>query len=142
MSHDTYDSGADAEEDRAQQKSLLAALGAWDRALRRDECGAWCIFGNDGKIYTWGDGKTWVLYACCQSSKGWTYAKRRLAFCKLTQDAASEGCLRLHHLPTPAQAEEIRQALGIRKKMEVSPETLERLRATGFKSNPRPEAGI
>src|SRR5262249_9496414 len=139
---DTYDTAEEAAADREQQRLLLSALNVWDRALRKDECNAWCIFGKHGKIYTWGDGKTWVLYACCQSSKGWTYAKRRLAFCELTQDAAWEGCLRLHHLPTVAQAEEIRQVLGIRKKMEVSAETLERLRATGFKSNPRPEAGI
>jgi hypothetical protein len=36
----------------------------------------------------------------------------------------------------------IRDGLGIRKKMEVSAETLERLRSIFFKSNPRPEAGI
>jgi hypothetical protein len=46
MMGDTYDSAAEAEADRAQQKDLLTALNAWDRALRRDECGAWCIHGN------------------------------------------------------------------------------------------------
>ena len=53
---------ADAEVDRVQQKGLLAALNAWGRALRRDECGAWCIDGKRGSIHTWGDGKTWVLF--------------------------------------------------------------------------------
>lgn len=126
---DTYDSGADAETDRTQQKSLLAALGAWDRALRRDECGAWCINGKHGRVYTWGDGKTWELYVACQSSRGWTSAKTRLAFCEVTQDAAWEGCLRLHALPTTDQAEIIRDIFGIRKRVELTPEELERRRS-------------
>ena len=58
---------ADAEADRAQQKELLIALDAWDRALRRDECGAWCIIGKNGTILTWGDGETsWVIYMVCR----------------------------------------------------------------------------
>jgi len=54
----TCDSAVKADEHRAQQKSLLAVLGAWDRPLRRDECGAWWINGNNGSIHTWGEGKT------------------------------------------------------------------------------------
>jgi hypothetical protein len=56
----TYENGAEAEADRQQQRSLLKALRAWERALRRDECGAWRIAGTRGTIHTWGDGKTWV----------------------------------------------------------------------------------
>ena len=138
----TYDTLAEAETDRGQQRSLLTALNGWDRALCRDECSAWRIAGKHGRIYTWGDGKTWVLHVTCQSPKQWTYAKQRLEFCEVTQDCAWEGCLRLHHLPTTERAELIRDILGIRKKMEVSAETLERLRSIGFKSNPRPEARI
>ena len=52
--------------------------------------------------------------------------KERLAFCALTQDGDSEGCLRLHELPTPAQAEAIRKVLKIRKRVEYSPEVLAR----------------
>jgi hypothetical protein len=40
----------------------------------------------------------------------------------LTQDGDDEGCLRLDHLPTPAEAEAIRDSLGIRKRRTVSPE--------------------
>ena len=47
---DTYDTEAD----REQQLTLLSALGAVDRALRRDECGAWRITGKFGSIHTWG----------------------------------------------------------------------------------------
>jgi hypothetical protein len=44
----------------------------------------------------------------------------------VTQDGDDEGCLRLHRLPTPEQSTVIRDALGIRKKMEFAPEDLER----------------
>jgi hypothetical protein len=125
----TYDTAAEADADRAQQKQLLAALNAWDRALRRDECGAWRITGARGSIHTWGDGKTWVLWVGCRSGLHWTFTKRRLAFCAVTQDGDDEGCLRLHALPTADQAEELRAVLGIRKPVELAPETLERLRS-------------
>ena len=125
---DTYDTLAEAETDREQQRSLLTALNAWDRALRRDECGAWCITGKRGRIYTWADNKTWVLWVACRSEKHWAHTKRRLAFCSVTQDGDSEGCLRLHALPTAEQAEVIRDVLGIQKRREDTVETLERLR--------------
>jgi hypothetical protein len=90
---DTYDSAAEADTDRALQRALLAALGAWDRALRRDECGAWRIAGKQGSIHTWGDGKTWVLYVACRSERHWTATKARLSFCTVTQDGDDEGCV-------------------------------------------------
>jgi hypothetical protein len=43
---DTYETAAEAEADCAQHKELLGALGAWDRALRWEECGAWTIIGT------------------------------------------------------------------------------------------------
>ena len=36
---DIYDSAAEAGADRAPQKAPLSAGTAWDRALRRDDCG-------------------------------------------------------------------------------------------------------
>jgi hypothetical protein len=106
--------------------ALLTALGAWDRALRRDECGAWTISGTRGTVHTWGDGKTWVLYVACRSALHWTHTKKRLGFCQVTQDGDDEGCLRLHQLPTVEQAAVIRDALGIRKRQHVSAAVLER----------------
>jgi hypothetical protein len=126
---DTYDSAAEAAADRMQQQALLAALGAWDRALRRDECGAWCISGNTGSIHTWGNGKSWVLFVACRSSMHWTYTKRQLSFCTVSQDGEDEGCFRLHTLPTLEQASVIRDVLGIRKRTVYAPESLARLQA-------------
>src|SRR6185295_18631067 len=117
---------ADADLDRIQQQGLLAALNAWGRALRRDECGAWRIDGKRGSIHSWGDGATWVLYVSCRSGRHWTATKDRLSFCDVTQDGDDEGCLRLSRLPMPEQAAVIRDALGIRKKMEFCPDDPER----------------
>ena len=101
---DTYDSAAEADTDRAQQQALIAALYATERALRRDECGAWRINGrNDGagkSIHTSGDGKTWVLYVRCRSARHWTETKKRLSFCTVGQDGDEKSCLRLLNLPS------------------------------------------
>ena len=129
-------------DDRGQQLLLLAALGAGDRALRRDACGDWCISGSRGGIYTWGDRRTWVIWVGCRSTKQWTHTKARLAFCTVTQNGDEEGCLRLHALPTEDQAAIIRDVLGIRKRVDVSSETLERLKAFAFAKKPRNEATI
>jgi len=134
---DTYDSAAEAAADREQQQALLTALNGWDRALRRDDCGAWCIHGEKyhrrmpygGSIHTRGDGKTWVLYVRCRSALHWGWTKNKLAFSTVTQDGDDDGCLRLHQLPTPAQAEAIRDAVGIRKRRGISETERERLRA-------------
>lgn len=130
---------------RDQMLALLSALNAQDRALRRDGCGDWRIRGTSGHVYTWGDGKTWLLFLACRSARAWTAAKVRLGFCEVTQDGEEEGCFRLHDLPVPDQAVAIRTALGIRKRRINDPLVTEGLRATakrGFQRQQRPrEAG-
>jgi hypothetical protein len=136
----TYTTIAEADADRAQQLRLLAALGAWDRALRRDELAAWCIQGTRGRIYT--DGKGWVLYVSGRSVRHWSAVRAKLAaFATITQDGDEEGVARLHDLPAPEQAAVIREALGIRKRVAVSIGQRERLRRFGFGSSPQ-ENGV
>lgn len=125
----TYDSADDGDADRAQQRMLLVALNARDRALRRDGCGAWCISGTRGTVHTWGDGKSWLLFVACRSTRHWTATKVRLSFCQVIQDGEDEGCLRLLKLPTPKQANVLRNTLRIRKRMEFSSDDLERRRS-------------
>ena len=135
----TYDNAAEAEADRAQQLRLLAALGAWDRALRRDELAAWRIQGTRGHIYT--DGKAWVMYVPGRSARHWSAVRAKLAaFCAITQDGDDEGVARLHDLPAPEQAEVIREALGIRKRVAVSNSWRQRLRRIGFGSRSQERA--
>ena len=134
---DTYDSAVDAEADREQQRRLLAALNAWDRALRRDECGAWTIQGTRGTIHTYGDSKSWIMYVACRSDRHWSWVKKALAFCRVVLDCDGEGTLRLRQLPTAAEAAVIREELGIRRKQEISDQTRERLKAFSFVRKPR-----
>lgn len=121
-----YENSIDAQQDRDQQRQLLEALGASPRALRRDACGHWTITGSRGSVCTWGDGRSWAIWIGCRSAQHWTWTKKRLAFCRVTQDGDDEGVLRLHALPTREQAEEIRSVLGIRKRLEYSAEEIER----------------
>src|SRR5262245_45227448 len=72
---DTYDTTEEAEADRARHQKLLGGARRQERALRRDECGAWRITGSRGSIHTQADGKTYVH---------WTYTKRRLDFCAVS----------------------------------------------------------
>jgi hypothetical protein len=111
---------------------LLEALNASQVTLTRDfyldfgRVGDYAIRGKCGHIYQDGnyqDGNGWLLCVYTgESARRWSGIKARLPFCRLTQDGDDEGCLHLDHLPTPAEAEAIRDALGIRKRRTVSPE--------------------
>ena len=130
----TYVNRDQARDDRQQQERLLAALDAAPSQLRRDEAGLWIVSGRRGIIQTWGDGRSWLAYVRCRSRQHWTFTKRRLAFMTVTQDGDEEGCLRLFHLPSPQEALVIRDALGLRKRVDYAPHTLERKRASMAKA--------
>jgi hypothetical protein len=131
----TYRSTDEASQDKAQLGELWDALNASPSVLRRDEGGLWILRGRPGcYVSTWGDGATWHLVVAPEeemSKQAWTWIKKRLAFCEVTQDGDSEGCLRLSRLPTPAEAEVIRDIVGIRKRVEYSPEELARRQQQG-----------
>jgi len=131
----TYRTTDDAGQDKAQLAELLEALNASPSALRRDETGLWILRGRPGcYVSTWGDGAGWQLVVTPEqeiSALQWTWFKKRLAFCEVTQDGDAEGCFRLSRLPTPAEAEEIRSVLGIWKKVAWSPEELARRQQLG-----------
>jgi hypothetical protein len=106
---------------------LLEALNASQVTLTRDfhldfgRVGDYAIRGRYGHIYP--DGNGWLLCVHTgESARRWSAIKDKLSFCRLQQDGDDEGCLHLDHLPLPAEAEAIRDALGIRKRRTVSPE--------------------
>ena len=78
----TYATIKEAEADRNVLRSLLPALDVSKRTLRRDECGAWCIRGRRGHVYTWGPSGGWLLFCDADSPRKWSAIKRRLSFCK------------------------------------------------------------
>jgi hypothetical protein len=119
---------------------LVEALGCRDAALRRDECGDWRINGKHGYIYAvpgipWGgmekvEGFQIYFRGAAEfeeptSSQAWTWARKTLEpFCRVTQDGDMEGMLFLARLPTPEEAEIIRDKLRIAKRAEFSEEVL------------------
>ena len=104
-------------------KTLLTALDATPRALRRDSCGAWAIKGKRGYIYADGSGFL-IVVGTGNSIRLWANTKGKLAFCRVTQDGDDEGCLHLDHLPTPKAADLIRDALKIKRKRHYTPDQL------------------
>jgi hypothetical protein len=119
--------------DREQLQNFAEALGSRATCLRRDDCGDWHILGRKGHVYVY-DATAVLLVYHPGSARGWTFAKASLGFCRVTQDGDDEGCLVLDHLPTRDEASTIRRVLVIAKKRDVSPEEIERLAKTGFKS--------
>jgi hypothetical protein len=106
--------GIEQQADKDRLAQLREVLNGAFRSLGRDECdGAYRLLGSRGHIYR--DGGGWLLYVRCRSRMHWTYTKRRLAFCRVTQDGDDEGCLHLDRLPSTAEAEEIRHAVGLRQ---------------------------
>jgi hypothetical protein len=112
----SYANIKEAKADRDALQTLLRALDAPKRSLRRDDCGSWHIKGRKGHAYTWGPSGGWLLFCDAGTARRWSSIKRRLSFCKVTQDGDAEGCLRLLELPTPEQATALRRALGLRRK--------------------------
>jgi hypothetical protein len=110
----------------AQRPRLLEfrqAIGARESSLRRDDCGDWAVSGTSGH-------EGFQLHATTgERPLKWTWIKKKLAFCRVTQDGDDEGCLSLDRLPTMAEGAIIREALGIRKARELSDVTKEKLRS-------------
>jgi hypothetical protein len=126
--------------DKQHLEAMLTALDASLRALER--IGDWQIVGNNGHIMT--DGRGFVFYvSTSESPRRWTGIKKRIGFCRLTQDGDDEGCLYLERSPKADEAVLIREAIGIRKRRHLTPEALvalERARAAIKTLPPLPES--
>jgi hypothetical protein len=122
---DTFPSAAQ----RDALAAFAAALGSASTAFRRDECGDPRINGKRGHIYAAPQG--FQLYCCCRSKQAWTWAKKFMSFARPTQDGDEEGILLLDRLPTEAEANVIRDYLGIAKRPDLSEDHVERIRAQG-----------
>jgi hypothetical protein len=126
----------------AQRSALLAlvqALGCRDAALRRNDCGDWSIKGRFGCINAAPEGFQ-IYYRGADefiergSPHGWSWAKKLMSFARLTQDGDEEGILTLDRMPSPAEAEIIRDKLWLAKKREISDDELARLRRQGYRT--------
>jgi hypothetical protein len=90
-------------------------------ALRRDECSDWRINGKQGHIYAVPEGFQLVFFARNGVNEwdgdgphieDYVRAKRALIFCRLAQDGTGEGIFFLDRLPTPNEAQAIRDTLS------------------------------
>ena len=128
-----------------QRPRLLELVGALDASsvtLRRDECGDWTLSGKHGHIFAVPldrkvEREGFQLVVFGETKIKWGNRKRALSFCALTQDGDTEGAFILDRLPTPKEADAIRQALGIKRRRSYSDEQMERLRlnAPGVKAS-------
>lgn len=105
---------------------FLTALEASPTTRQRDR-----IIGKTGWIYARDEG--FYFYCDPGSVRSWNSAKKALSFAKVTQDGDFDGFLFLDRLPTPAEAEVIRERLGLRKKRVLSDAERERLARTAFR---------
>lgn len=119
-------------------EQLIEALNCSRTARCRDEAGDLRIVGRSGHIYAQPEG--FYIYCEAGSPRAWTFAKRELSFCKVTQDGDEEGFLLLDHVPSLEEAIAITSRLGIRKRKHISEKERERLARTGFRSKPPPAA--
>lgn len=109
--------------------------------IHRDGCGDWALEGHYGQVYSvnvrLGEPDFQIVLEGYDTARQWGFAKKSLAFCRLTQDGDTGGVLRLDRLPTPVEAPTLRSVLGLGKKRELSPEQREaailRLSSTQFK---------
>jgi hypothetical protein len=113
--------------DRAHLEPFLAAVDASPTALERPNCRGWVgdyqISGKHGHVLA--DPPGFLVYVTGTAQR-WKKAKRVLPG-MVTQDGDDEGIVRLDRLPTPAEAEAIRDLIGIRKRRHMTAEALSSL---------------
>ena len=129
----SYKTAAEAAQDKGDLIELMDALDVVRSALCRDENGLWILKGSRGYASTWGDRQTWHLIVHGTTSRQWGYHQKRLRFAELVQDGDDEGCFRLRRPLNEEQTAIIREIAGLHRRMEMTPERLERLRQQGFK---------
>jgi hypothetical protein len=113
--------------DRTYLETLLIAFDASAIALERPVCRGWVgdyqITGKHGHVLANHPG--YLLYVTGTVQR-WKKAKRILPG-TVTQDGDDEGILRLDRLPTPAEADAIRDVIGIRRRRHMTAEALANL---------------
>jgi hypothetical protein len=130
--------------DRSNDHGFLVEFAAAVKArpnIHRDGCGDWALEGHYGQVYSvnvrLGEPDFQIVLEGYDTARQWGFAKKSLAFCRVTQDGDTGGVFRLERLPTSGEASVLRSVLGLGKKRELSPEQREaavlRLASTQFK---------
>ena len=113
--------------DRTHLEPFLGAIDASSVALERPNCRGWLgdyqLTGKHGHVLA--DHPGYLLYVTGTVQR-WKKAKRIFPG-TVTQDGDDEGIIRLDRLPTPIEAESIRDLIGIRKRRRMTAEALSSL---------------
>jgi hypothetical protein len=140
LAEEDYFAMADLYPSVRQRPALIAfaeALGSASTTLRRNDNGDWRIKGRLGFIYAIPGTldepgrERFLLYCERETKQAWTWAKKFLSICTVTQDGDTEGVLFLDRLPTPAEAETIRDVIGVAKRPVYDEEVMARKRERG-----------
>jgi hypothetical protein len=118
---------------RLRLLEFATAIAAAKSCLRRDECGDWACFGRTRHVFAVPEGFQFYVSTGGRPKK-WTSIKRRLPFCRVSQDGDDEGCFFLDRLPSAEEGELIRGALGISKARVMTEELLTQLAEARVKS--------
>lgn len=115
----------------AKQREKLTefsdALNSRLNAIRKDDCGDLRIVGKNGWISAVPEG--FQIYFD-GSPLAWSWCKKAFkGFAKLTMDCDEDGIHLMERLPTPAEAETIRDKLGVYKRLELTEENQAKRRA-------------
>ena len=99
--------------ERNDLSTLQGVIGCAKACLRRDADGDWWLVGRKGYITT--TSRSFSITVNPQSSGRWRSIKRALAgFTSIGFDGHADGVLRLMRRPGEAEAELLRQAIGLR----------------------------
>ena len=79
--------------------------------------------GKRGKIYAQPEG--FYIFHDAETLRTWGFAKKEMAFCKVTQDGDTEGVFLLDRLPTEDEATIIRDRLKLTKRRTMTEAALE-----------------
>jgi hypothetical protein len=131
-------------DDRADRQELLLfakAIGTCARPRREGPPNpkwppaAYALTGRFGHVYATGLNGSRQFQLCIGSHfdgettrSKWLAIKKRLPFCRLAQDAQTDGTLFLDRLPTQKEALVLRACLGMKQARTYSAETLDKLR--------------
>jgi hypothetical protein len=84
---------------RAALKKLALVINSSPKALRDDECGDPRINGSSGHIYATPRG--FQLCVMTETARGWTAAKKALAFTQLANAGTPRASYSFHRLASP-----------------------------------------
>ena len=134
MANLSYSGQVEKDADKALLEPAREALDISSSTLRLDECGLGICAPSVAGSPPGATARAICSPSTSAHGRAWTFAKRRLAFAEVTQDADGEGVLRFELPVTEAQASAVRALAGLHRQWseEARAALSERSKASGF----------